>query len=387
MVSIFLFLGAAFLLTLIIGRLLEKIRIPWIFAALLIGTALSIHNPFQSITSSPAFEFLAQLGMYFLLFVIGFEIDLKKLKKGKSFILRSTFFIIFLEAILGTLLIRFAFDYSWLVSSLVALSFATVGEAILIPILDEFKIINTKLGQSIIGIGILDDVIEITLLIFVGILIGSQTSSAPNIAITLFALFSLFALTILLVNIKKSGKTKFKFLSIETLFLFVLFVLFLFIGIGEIAHAAPIAAILAGIGLNTFIPDKRIKNIKSEIKTLCYGFFAPIFFISVGITIDASYLLVSPILILLIILVSSGSKLLGSWVIGRKELGTKKSLLLGIGLSIKFSTSIIIIKILFENGLIGSDLYSIIVTSSIVFTFLIPLFFSKLITKWKINKK
>ena len=387
MVSIFLFLGAAFLLTLIIGRLLEKIRIPWIFAALLIGTALSIHNPFQPITSSPTFEFLAQLGMYFLLFVIGFEIDLKKLKKGKSFILRSTFFIIFLEAILGTLLIRFAFDYSWLVSSLVALSFATVGEAILIPILDEFKIINTKLGQSIIGIGILDDVIEITLLIFVGILIGSQTSSAPNIAITLFALFSLSALTILLVNIKKSGKTKFRFLSIETLFLFVLFVLFLFIGIGEIAHAAPIAAILAGIGLNTFIPDKRIKNIKSEIKTLCYGFFAPIFFISVGITIDASYLLVSPILILLIILVSSGSKLLGSWVIGRKELGTKKSLLLGIGLSIKFSTSIIIIKILFENGLIGSDLYSIIVTSSIVFTFLIPLLFSKLITKWKINKK
>jgi len=387
MVSIFLFLGLIFLLILLIGRFLEKIRIPWIFSALLIGILVSIYSPLQAVTSSPTFEFLAQLGMYFLLFVIGFEIDLKKLKKSKNFILKSTFFIIFLEAILGTLLIKFAFDYSWLVSSLVALSFATVGEAILIPILDEFKIINTKLGQSIIGIGTLDDMIEIILLILVGILVSSGVHSISSIVITLIALFTLFALTILLVNIKKRGKTKFKFLSIETLFLFIISVFFLFLGIGEIAQATPVAAILAGIGLNTFIPDNRIKKIKSEIKALCYGFFAPIFFISVGTTIDTSYLLATPFLLLLIVLISSGSKLLGSWIIGKKELGNKQSILLGIGLSVKFSTSIIIIKILFENNLIGSDLYSIIITSSIVFTFLVPLLFSTLITKWKINKK
>ena len=387
MVTIFLFLDIAFILTLLIGNLLEKIRVPWIFSAFLIGTVLSISNPFETITSSPIFEFLSQLGMYFLLFVIGFEIDLKKLKKSKNFIIKSTLFIIFLETILGALLIHFVFDYSWIISALVALSLVAVGEEILIPILNEFRITKTKLGQSIIEIGTLDNIIEILLLMLAGILIGIGIHSKYDIIITLLSLFSLFALTILLGKLNKNGRTKFKFISIETLFLFILFVFFLFLAIGEIANAGPIAAILAGIGLNTFIPNNRIKNIKSEVKTLCYGFFAPIFFLGVGLTMNINYLLVSPLLIILIIIVSNGSKILGSWITARKILGEKQSILLGIGLSVKFSTSIIIIKLLLENNLIDSNLYSIIVASSIMFNFLVPFLFSKLITKWKINKK
>ncbi|MEJ2279169.1 MAG: cation:proton antiporter [Candidatus Lokiarchaeota archaeon] len=79
--NIFLFLGAIFLLTYLIGMLIEKIHIPWIFAALILGFVLAIYNPFSSITSSSTFDFLSQLGMYFLLFIIGFEIDLKQMKK------------------------------------------------------------------------------------------------------------------------------------------------------------------------------------------------------------------------------------------------------------------------------------------------------------------
>ena len=86
------------------------------------------------------------------------------------------------------------------------------------------------------------------------------------------------------------------------------------------------------------------------------------------------------------VVVSKGAKLLGSYIIGRKELGSKQSILLGIGLSVRFSTSIVIIKILFENEMIGSDLYSIIVASSIVFKFIIPVLFANLIVKWKVTE-
>jgi len=386
MINLFLFLGAVFLLTFLIGRLIEKLRVPWIFAALLVGLLLAIKNPFVSITSSSTFEFLAQLGMYFLLFIIGFKLDLSKLKKQGSFIVKSTFFIILFEAFFGMLLVHFVFHYNWIISFIVSLSFATVGEAILIPILDEFKIVNTKLGQSIIGIGTLDDVIEIFVLILVIFLIGSQTGGSNfNVGLILISLFILFGLAFGFTKLKKEGK-KFNFLQIETLFLFVLFVLFLFLGIGEYAHAEAIAALLSGIALKTFIPEKRLKKIESEIKTICYGFFAPMFFLWVGVTLDIKYLISFPLLILLVVIVSNSAKILGSWVIGRKELGTKQSLLLGIGLSIRFSTSIIIVKILFENNLIGSGLYSVIVASSIVFKFIIPVLFSNLVVKWKINK-
>jgi len=385
MLNIFLFLSVMFLLSFLIGRLIEKIRVPWIFGALVLGSILAVYNPFSSITSSSTFTFLAQLGMYFLLFIIGFEIDLKEMKKKSGFLLKSTFFIIFLEAIFGSLVIHFAFGYGWVISFLVALSFATVGEAVLIPILDEFKIINTRLGQTIIGIGVLDDIIEIAVLVLIVVLVGSGSHGNFNVTLTLISLLALFVLAIGFVKLGKRGK-KFNFSSVETLFLLTLFVLFLFLGIGEFAMATPLAALLAGISIRTFIPNERLKSIESEVRTMCYGFFAPLFFIWVGLTMDVQYLFSAPLLILLVVAVSKGAKLLGSYIVARKELGVKQSILLGIGLSVRFSTSIVIIKILFDNAIIGIELYSVIVASSIVFKFIVPVLFSNLLVRWKIAK-
>lgn len=391
-INIFLFLGIVFLVTFLLGRLIEKIKVPWIFAALILGAILAIHNPFSQITSSPTFTFLGQLGMYFLLFVIGFELDLKKLRKMGKFIVRATFFIILFEAFFGALLIHFVFSYNWFISCIVAISFATVGEAILIPILDKFKIINTKLGQSLIGIGTLDDIIEIIVLILAVFLIGSMSVSSSshilpfNVLLILVSLFVLFAAAFILTKLKKESK-KFSFLSIETLFPFVLFILFLFLGIGKYAEAGAIAALLAGMSLKTFLPKKRSEMIKNEIKIICYGFFAPLFFLWVGVSMNINYLVSYPLLILLVVAVSKSAKLLGSYIVGKRELGTKNSILLGIGLSVRFSTSIIIIKILFDSGLVHSGLYSIIVASSIVFKFIVPVLFSNLLVRWGRGKK
>jgi len=385
LLNIFLFLSATFLLTFLIGRALEKIRVPWIFGALLLGAVLAIHNPFASVTSSETFAFLANLGMFFLLFVIGFEIDLKEMKKESFFIVKATFFIILLEAVIGSILIRFLFGYEWFISFLIGLSFATVGEAVLIPILDEFKIINSKLGQAIIGIGLFDDIIEIFLLVLIVVVVGSTQYSHFSIGVVLVSLLALFLLTVGFVKLKKEGK-QFVFLNIETLFFLSLFVLFLFVGIGEYAKTTALAALLSGIALKTFIPKERLQLIESEIKTMCYGFFAPVFFLWIGIQMDLGYLASAPLLVLLIIIATTSAKILGSYIVSRKELKVKESALLGIGLSVRFSTSIIIIKILFDNGFIGKELFSVIVASSIVFTFVVPLLFSYLLSKWKIGK-
>ena len=131
--SIFLFLSVVFLLTYLIGMLIEKIHIPWIFSALILGFILAIYNPFLSITSTSIFDFLSQLGMYFLLFIIGFEIDLKEMKKMGKFIIKSTILTILFATLFGTLLIYFVFRVNLMVSIIVSLSFATVGEEILIP--------------------------------------------------------------------------------------------------------------------------------------------------------------------------------------------------------------------------------------------------------------
>ncbi|MFX1312408.1 MAG: cation:proton antiporter [Promethearchaeota archaeon] len=381
-INLFLFLSIIFFLTFFIGKLIEKIHIPWIFSSLLLGFFLAIYNPFTAITTSFTFNFLAQLGMYLLLFVIGFEIDLKEMKKQGKFIIKSTALTIFLATSFGTLLICFIFGYNIFISIIVGLSFATVGEEILIPILDESNLTNEPLGQTIIGVGTLDDIIEIFSLILVILLVGSTDQNVFDVVVILIALSVLFILTIGFLKIGKKG-SKFKHTGIESLFIFIVFALFLFLGVGLYAEAAPLAALLAGIGLKNFIPRERLKFVESEIKTICYGFFAPMFFLWVGASMDLSYLLTFPLFIVIIVVVSFAAKLLGSFIIGKKVLGKKDSILLGIGVSVKFSTGIVIMTILLNRGLIDSGLYSIIIASSIVFTFFIPILFARLLTKRK----
>lgn len=384
MVNLFLFLALAFAFTFSFGKLLEYIKVPWIFAALILGAVLSEFNPFVEITDSAVFENLATFGMYFLLFMVGMDFDLADLKKKSRFILGSSFFIIFFEALIGGLLIHYGLDYGWAISFLVALSFATVGEAMLAPILREYKLTKTKLGRSIIEIGVTSNIIELGLLILVVQVISHRPLN--EVLIIMFSLFFLFVLTVGFRQLKSQSQ-QLKFKNLETLFFFVILVFLFFVGIGWYAGAAPIGAILAGIAAKTFIPSGRLEAIESEISTMAYGFFVPIFFLWVGIGVDFSALYVYPGLILIIILATSATKILGAYTIAYRELGPKRSFLLGLGLTVRFSTSVVIVKILFDNGLIGADLYSIIIASSIILKLFVPLVFSRLVVRWGIDRK
>jgi len=381
MENLFLFISIAFLFIFIFGRILEKIRVPWIFAALILGLLLAVYNPFGFITDSQTFIFMAELGMYFLLFIVGFEINLQELKEKGKFILKSTFLIIFFEAFFGSLLIHFVFHCSWFISFLVSLSFASVGEIILIPLLDEFKILKTKLGRAIVDIGVTGNIIEIFMLVVVSVLIASHDPG--RVYITLSSLVMLFLLTAGFVYFRQEGE-QFHFMNVDTMFIFSIFILFLFLGIGIYANAAPLAALLAGISLKTFMHRERLDLVEKEVKAISYGFFAPLFFLWVGVSISIDALIAYPLIILLIVAVSKSVKIIVSYFVGKKELGKKESILLGIGLSVKFSTSIIITKILFQEGLINVELYSVIISSSIIFNFIVPFLFSSLLVKWKI---
>ena len=385
--NLILFLAMVFLLTFLIGRLLEKIRIPWIFSSLLIGLGLAAYNPFKDITSSSAFIFLAQLGMYFLLFIIGFEINLDEILKKKGFIIRTTAAIISAESFFGALLVHYLFGVSWFISILVALSFATVGEAILLPILDEFKLTRRRLGQTILGIGVLDDVVEVITIVVLTVVLGLNVGhTSTKIYVTIGILLGLFISAYLLTKLKNRA-AKIHFEGVASFFLFVVFFIFAFIGIGLLAEAAALGALLAGMALRNFIPKKKWGVIDSEVRTMAYGFFAPMFFLWVGVDTDVSYLIKFPLYVLAVVALTNITKICVSYLVGKKEVGKKKAIIMGISLTVKFSTSIVIIKLLFENGLIPSALYSVLVGATILFQFVVPFVLSYLIKHWRINRK
>jgi Kef-type K+ transport system membrane component KefB len=80
------------------GYLLEKyVKIPWMFASLFFGLVLSAFSLFRSTFESDVFKLLETFGMYFLLFIIGFNLDFKTMGKLKKYVVVGTFFIICFE--------------------------------------------------------------------------------------------------------------------------------------------------------------------------------------------------------------------------------------------------------------------------------------------------
>ena len=76
--EIFLLLALIYLSVLVFGFVLEKLRIPWIFGALLLGVLFSGKALSLNETEQTTLEILGNLGMLFLLYIIGFEMELSE---------------------------------------------------------------------------------------------------------------------------------------------------------------------------------------------------------------------------------------------------------------------------------------------------------------------
>ena len=370
-----LMVGIAFILTFFIGQWLEKLRIPWIFAALLLGTAM---KSLSLDVSGGLYETLSELGLYFMLFMIGLEIDTREMAKLGRIVVGASLAIIGFEALVMGLFIHFLFSLPLHVSFLVSLSFATVGEAILLPILDELGILRKKLGQIILGIATADDLFELmTFILLVFVITGK------------FQLHSLLVFIALLiftiVSLRFHASRKFFSMPVETLFLLVISILFLFLGIGKMSGEEEIAAIFAGIVASHSMPKGKFSAIEKEIKSLAYGFFGPLFFLSIGYEADPSIMLSGIGYVLAVVLVSNLSKIVSSMLMLGREIGMRKSIFAGIALSTRFSTSLVIAKLLYDSGTISNSLFSIIVASSMVFKFVIPPLLSYLARKWRVG--
>jgi len=359
------------------GFLLQKyLRIPWMFAALFFGIVLSVLGFFTLSIESESFQLLATLGMLVILFMIGFNLDLKEIKKLGKQIFTGTIFIISLEGFFGSLLFYFGFpahvSNSYLVALITALSFATVGEAVLLPILSEFKVLKTTFGQLTLGIGTFDDIIEVLMLAIIAALPAflpkAQVQSVPDPLLILSVLGGLLLLALALTKLRSKLKTTLKRNSNTPYvhLLLILLVFFSFAALGGLVFEAlaTVSAILGGIVARQLLPEEVLNEDEKAINFLGYVFLSPLFFLSVGTNVSLTSLLIYPSLIVLIWIVAKGSKLLGSFLLFHKMLGNKYSLLMGLGLSVRFSTSVIVQFILFSSGYISLALYSALIATA-----------------------
>lgn len=378
---VFLLIAVTFAFSLGLGFLLEKyLRMPWMFSALFLGIIFSSFGLFQLTIQDETFTALSTIGMLFLLFMIGFNLEIGQMKRFGKQILKGAILIVGLEASIVGALLFFLFPAqigsSPLVAIVVALSFATVGEAVLLPILAKFSLLKTRFGQLTLGIGTLDDILELLTLImipFLPIFLPTlRIQGFPDPTFVVLDLIGILVLTLILMKVASRVKhvlsNNVNFSFIRPLLIMLIFFSFVVVGSFAFESLAAISAIFGGIVARSLLPTENFQSDEKVVNFLGYIVLAPMFFLSVGASMSFSAVLVYPLLIVMILLSTFGAKLSGSYLLFRKVLGNRHSLLLGLGLSVRFSTGLIVQYILLVSGLITLDLYSALIASAVVIT-------------------
>jgi len=378
---VFLLIAVTFAFSLGLGFLLEKyLRMPWMFSALFLGIILSSFGLFHSTIQDETFNVLSTIGMLFLLFMIGFNLEIGQIKRFGKEMLKGAILIVGLEASIVGALLFFLFPAqignSLLVAIVVALSFATVGEAVLLPILAKFNLLKTKFGQLTLGIGTLDDILEVLSLImipFLPVFLPTlRIQGFPDPALVVLDLIGTFVLTFVLVKIASKIKhvlnNNVNFGFIRPLVIMLIFFSFVVVGSFVFESLAAISAIFGGIVARSLLPTENFQSDEKVVNFLGYIVLSPMFFLSVGASMSFASVFVYPLLIVVILLATFGAKLSGSYLLFHKVLGKGHSLLLGLGLSVRFSTGLIVQYVLLISGLITLDLYSALIASAVVMT-------------------
>ncbi len=388
--ELLLSLSLVFALTYVLGYFLAKFRIPNILAALFVGIALSYTSFSPFIHSHDAFvgvfSFLSNLGVLFLLFYIGLQIELGEMRKSSSDIIWLTFLNTIIPFIFG-LVAMLLFGYGWVVALVIGMTRMPTAEAVIVPILDEFNMIKTRIGTFIIGAGVLDDVIEVILVAIVSIWIGSKSGQVHGGIIGLFVGIFVFVLISWIFYrwlpiVTKNLKPK----NLSALMIFSLIVLFGFGGFGEFVELGMVVgAIVAGIVMRPLFENEEQKGelLSKETQTLSYGFFGVIFFFWVGFNADIAGFLEEPLLAVILYMAGTFGKLFGVLLmVPMKKMRLKEAIIVGVGLDARLTTEIIVAQLLFSAALIDQHLFTALVAASSFTAITVPLLFSLLIRFW-----
>lgn len=322
-------------------------------------------------------KLFAQLGAVILLFKVGMENKIEKIFAKDNL----------LVAIAG-IIIPFAVGYGYAsvtggnfaYSMFLAAALTATSVGVTVAILKEFKMMQERVAQVIIGAAILDDVLGLLVLSFVINVTGPSGFSVESLATTL-----VMAVLFLLGGIL-AGKHLVRYLDRKELherrFLVVLATMLFFAYIAEFIHlSAIVGAFIAGIVFNSSKHHKEIEEKTYGLEML----FVPIFFIHLGTLIDVNALYVFAVPIIVISILAILSKFIGCFIAAlAAKLKVIEAAIIGAGMSPRGEVALIVAAIGLSNGILNSSEYSIIASMALITTFLAPPILQHLI---QMNKK
>ncbi len=289
--------------------LLRKLKIPGIIGLIISGVIVGPHG-INMLEKNSAITLFSTIGLLYIMFIAGLELDLKEFQRNKNKSLVFGFLTFIIPLTIGFPVCYYMLDYGFTASLLISSMFST-HTMVSYPIVSKFGISKNEAVAITVGGTILTDTAVLILLA----IIMSSNSGGLDMAfwIRLIASLAVFS-GIMFWIIPKVTAWFFKELESEKTshYIFVLSVVFFAAFLAELAGIEPIiGAFVAGLALNKLIPYS--STLMNRIEFIGQSIFIPFFLISVGMLVDIKVLLNGPSAVIIAVTLSIVA-LAGKWL-------------------------------------------------------------------------
>lgn len=350
-----------------------------IIMGIIIGkTGLNIVHPDVSV------QYIADLGVIMLIFLGGMEIDFSLLepKKNKDdFSPLGTAFAGFISIFIMSIVLSGILYATGIFNQfiLAVILFSTIALGVIISLLKEVGLLDTKYGQTILLTSAFGEFIPL-----VGLTIYSAVKQQHYISVLGLPVIFIIAIVLLhrfnrvYVFFERIDKSTTQ-LDIRLAF-FLIFVLVTFAE--QIGAESILGAFLAGAVMKLLKPKP---DTEAKLSSMGYGFFIPVFFITTGVNLNLRTLFTNKealMLIPLFLIAFLLSKAIVFFVF-RRQFGNRYS----VAAAIVTSTTITLVLPILQVGrnlkLITTAQSGAITLAAIITCLICPILFNKILSKQK----
>ena len=289
--------------------LLKRLNIPGIIGLIISGVIIGPYG-FNLLENNFAIKLFSTIGLLYIMFIAGLELDLNEFKTHKNKSLVFGFLTFIIPIMVGFPVCYYLLGYDFNASFLTASMFAT-HTLVAYPIVSKLGVAKNQAVAITVGGTILTDT---AVLIILAVIIGNSQGSLDQLFwIRLIISLAIFSAIMFLV-MPRIAKWFFKKLESEKHmhYIFVLAVVFFAAFLAEVAGIEPIiGAFVAGLALNPLIPHS--SALMNRIEFIGNSLFIPFFLISVGMLVDIRVIL-SGHMAIVIALTLSVVAIFGKWL-------------------------------------------------------------------------
>lgn len=382
-------LAVILLSTKLFGLLSEKVHMPQVVGALFAGLMLG-PAAFNLVEQTDFILKISQLGVIMLMFLAGLDTELDELKKVGFAAVVVAIFGVVLPLAGGTVCYQMFFrgftsEEDFLKALFIGVVLTATSVSITVETLREMGKLKGRIGTTILGAAIIDDILGIIVLTF----ISSFASSDVNISNVVLNIIMFFVFILLVgfvmhkvfirMEIKWANHRRLAIVSLA----FCIILAYIseeFFGVADITGAYFAGVILCNIlGLREYVAKK--------INVMNYMFFAPVFFAVIGIKTDLKGISMEiAIFSIILLLVAIFTKVLGCALGARMcKFPKNEAIAIGIGMVSRGEVALIVAQKGDSVGLVDPLMFPAIVLVVIVTTLITPILLKIFMEKEKVK--